>query len=372
MSDVLAQRLVDCRMSRVCNAAAEEGVGNASMIVSGFWFRKKVLIAGWLGDYNAQLKVVMGKCINDFVMVWLPGTETFSSWFSPQFHENQIDHVHFLPQLLYQWVIALPMFYFSFVKISYCWDPFLSCMDLASSLDCAWPRFQNKKLAKSALNNFWGNVSYYLLLLELQLLSLHSSGQKMFLVAKPFTSPRTLLQCNSLVLLSSTNLSVGPLALKTETSCQAWLIILVVSATVLISELSIHPLYSQQLQQCMALNKCSQNLGEKLPFSPLLQWGWTMPTNCEVSPCLNSQPPGTPDVLSPYAAPWCCCCCSLGRKDSSPWIAVSISAPPPPPAEHVSSSRCAERWTKREWGRERKVSVLAISCLSTLSSWKEL
>lgn len=193
MSDVLAQRLVDCRMSRVCNAAAEEGVGNASMIVSGFWFRKKVLIAGWLGDYNAQLKVVMGKCINDFVMVWLPGTETFSSWFSPQFHENQIDH-----------------------------------------------------------------------------------------------------------------------------------------------------------------------------------WGWTMPTNCEVSPCLNSQPPGTPDVLSPYAAPWCCCCCSLGRKDSSPWIAVSISAPPPPPAEHVSSSRCAERWTKREWGRERKVSILAISCLSTLSSWKEL
>jgi hypothetical protein len=46
MSDVLAQRLVDCRMSRVCNSAAEEGVGNASMIVSGFQFRKKVLIAG--------------------------------------------------------------------------------------------------------------------------------------------------------------------------------------------------------------------------------------------------------------------------------------------------------------------------------------
>jgi hypothetical protein len=45
MSDVLAQRLVDCRMSRVCNAAAE-GVGNVSMIVSGFQFRKKVLIAG--------------------------------------------------------------------------------------------------------------------------------------------------------------------------------------------------------------------------------------------------------------------------------------------------------------------------------------
>lgn len=275
MSDVLAQRLVDCRMSRVCNAAAEEGVGNASMIVSGFRFRKKVLIAGWLGDYNSQLKVVMGKCINDFVTVWLPGTETFCSWFSPQFDENQIDHVHFLPQLLYQWVIALPMFYFSFVKISYCWDPFLSCMDLASSLDCAWPRFQNKKLAKSALNNFWGNVSYYSMLLELQLLSLHSSGQKcvLYLVAKPFTSPRTLLQCNSLVLLSSTNLSVGPLALKTETSCLAWLIILVVSATVLISELSIHPFYSQQLQQCMALHKCSQNLGEKLPFSPPSRWG---------------------------------------------------------------------------------------------------
>jgi hypothetical protein len=34
MSDVLAQRLVDCRMSRVCNSAAEEGVGNASIIVS--------------------------------------------------------------------------------------------------------------------------------------------------------------------------------------------------------------------------------------------------------------------------------------------------------------------------------------------------
>jgi hypothetical protein len=46
--------------------------------------------------------VVMGKCINEFVMVWLPGTETFCSWFSPQFHENQIDHVHFLPQLLHQ------------------------------------------------------------------------------------------------------------------------------------------------------------------------------------------------------------------------------------------------------------------------------
>lgn len=154
--------------------------------------------------------------------------------------------------------------FFSFVKISYCWDPFLSCMDLASSLDCAWPRFQNKKLAKSAPNNFWGNVSYYLLLLELQLLPLHFSGQKcvLYLVAKPFTSPWTLLQCNNLVLLSSTNLSVGPLALKTETSCRAWLIILVVSATVLISELSIHPFYSQQLQQCMALHKCSQNLGE--------------------------------------------------------------------------------------------------------------
>jgi hypothetical protein len=104
---------------------------------------------------------------------------------------------------------------------------------------------------------------------------LHSSGQKcvLYLVAKPFTSPWTLLQCNSLVLLSSTNLSVGSLALKTETNCRAWLIILVVSATVLISELSIHPFYSQQLQQCMALLKYSQNLGEELPFSPPLQWG---------------------------------------------------------------------------------------------------
>lgn len=225
-----------------------------------WWWVNASMILSWFGCRGQKLSALGQK---------------LSALECPQFHESQIDHVHFLPQLLYQWVIALPMFYFSFVKISYCWDPFLSCMDLASSLDCARPRFQNKKLAKSALNNFWGNVSYYLLLLELQLLSLHSSGQKcvLYLVAKPFTSPRTLLQCNSLVLLSSTNLSVGSLALKTEACCRAWLIILVVSATVLISELSIHPFYSQQLQQCMALHKCSQNLGEELPFSPPLQWG---------------------------------------------------------------------------------------------------
>ncbi len=171
-----------------------------------------------------------------------------------------------------------------------------------------------------------------------------------------------LYLCNSLVLLSSTNLSVGSLALKTETRCQGWLIILVASATVLISELRIHPFYRQQLQQCMALHRCSLSSSFAVRIDNANQL-WSK-------------------SLLQFSAPWdskcpLTICCSMmmlllfGKERLLPLnYSVHISSTTTACRTRFQQQMCREM--DKESEEERKVSFLAISCLSTLSSWKEL